>query len=116
MLPFRDPVRGSRSSIRRLLPSSRNAYAGPGPTAAQDIHAPKENILPSMTKRLVDVDDNKLEEVRILLGTTTMKATVNGALEEVLALAARRRTLLDGDAAVGSSDLAQEEERRAAWA
>lgn len=68
-----------------------------------------------MTKRLVDVDDTKLDEVRILLGTSTTKATVNGALEEVLALAARRRALLDGDAVAGSVDLAQDEQRRAAW-
>lgn len=69
-----------------------------------------------MTKRLVDVDDAKLEEVRALLGTSTTKATVNGALEEVLALAARRRALLDDEAVAGSSDLATDERRRAAWA
>jgi Arc/MetJ family transcription regulator len=69
-----------------------------------------------MTKRLVDVDDAKLEEVRALLGTPTTKATVNGALEEVLALAARRRALLDDDALAGSDDLAHDEQRRAAWA
>lgn len=69
-----------------------------------------------MTKRLVDLDDAKLAEVRTLLGTATTKATVNGALDEVLALAARRRALLDGDAVAGSSDLAQDEQRRAAWA
>jgi Arc/MetJ family transcription regulator len=69
-----------------------------------------------MTKRLVDVDDAKLEEVRALLGTSTTKATVNGALEEVLALAARRRALLDDEAVAGSADLAQDEQRRAAWA
>lgn len=69
-----------------------------------------------MTKRLVDVDDDKLEEVRALLGTSTMKATVNGAFEEVLALAARRRALLDVEAVAGSADLAQDDQRRAAWA
>ena len=69
-----------------------------------------------MTKRLVDVDDAKLDEVRALLGTSTTKATVNGALDEVLALAARRRALLDGEAVAGSGDLANDERRRAAWA
>lgn len=69
-----------------------------------------------MTKRLVDVDDGKLEEVRALLGTSTTKATVNGALEEVLALAARRRALLDDEAVAGSADLAEDQRRRAAWA
>ena len=69
-----------------------------------------------MTKRLVDVDDDKLDKVRALLGTSTTKATVNGALEEVLALAARRRALLDVEVVAGSADLAQDEQRRAAWA
>ena len=44
-----------------------------------------------MTKRLIDVDDAKLAAVRDLLGTTTLKATVDGAFDEVLALVARRR-------------------------
>lgn len=70
----------------------------------------------AMTKRLVDVDDAKLDEVRELLGTSTTKGTVNGALEEVLALAARRRALLDDEAVAGSADLAGDEQRRAAWA
>lgn len=69
-----------------------------------------------MTKRLVDVDDAKLDEVRALLGTSTTKATVNSALEEVLALAARRRALLDDEVVAGSADLAEDEQRRAAWA
>ncbi|MGH3094736.1 MAG: type II toxin-antitoxin system VapB family antitoxin [Streptosporangiales bacterium] len=64
----------------------------------------------------MDVDDAKLNEVRALLGTSTTKATVNRALEEVLALAARRRALLDDEAVAGSADLAQDEQRRAAWA
>jgi Arc/MetJ family transcription regulator len=75
------------------------------------------DVLLGVTKQLVDVDDTKLDEVRTLLGTSTTKATVNGALEEVLALAARRRALLDGDgdgdAVAGSADLAQDEQRRA---
>ncbi len=69
-----------------------------------------------MTKRLVDLDDDKLARVRTLLGTSTMKATVNGALDEVLALAARREALLDLEADAGSAELADDERRRAAWA
>ncbi len=75
-----------------------------------------EDILLAVTKRLVDLDDDKLAQVRVLLGTSTMKATVNGALDEVLALAARREALLDLDAGMGSADLADDERRRAAWA
>lgn len=69
-----------------------------------------------MTKRLIDVDDATLAEVQALLGTQTLKATINGALAEVLALAARRRALLEGDAVAGSTVLADDEQRRSAWA
>lgn len=69
-----------------------------------------------MTKRLVDVDDDKLERARALLGTSTIKATVNEALGEVIALAARRRALLEPEVIAGSADLAHDEHRRSAWA
>ena len=39
-----------------------------------------------VTKRLIEVDDDKLETVRGLLGTRTLKATVDEAFNEVLAL------------------------------
>jgi Arc/MetJ family transcription regulator len=38
-----------------------------------------------MTKLLVDVDDEMLEAVRVMLGVTTKKDTVNGALALLLA-------------------------------
>lgn len=81
-----------------------------------DIHGRPKGYTRSVTKRLVDVDDDKLDEVRTLLDTSTTKATVNGALEEVLALAARRRALLDIEVVAGSADLARDDQRRAAWA
>ena len=66
-----------------------------------------------MTKRLIEVDDDKLEAVRTLLGTRTLKATVDEALDEVLALAKRRQALL---AAHGVDDaLADPDARRVAW-
>lgn len=67
-----------------------------------------------MTKRLIDVDDKKLEMVRALLGTTTLKATVDAALDEVLALDQRRRTLL-AERNTDFSELADPEARHAAW-
>lgn len=67
-----------------------------------------------MTKRLVDVDDEKLEAVRLLLGTHTMKATVAGALDEVLALDLRRKELL-AERGVPPAALADPDERDAAW-
>lgn len=44
-------------------------------------------------RRLIDVNDDKLEAVRTLLGTGTLKATVDAAFDEVLALDERRRAL-----------------------
>ena len=67
-----------------------------------------------MTKRLIDVDDDKLEAVKTLLGTTTLKATVNEALDEVLALDLRRTDLL-AERGVELSELADPDIRRAAW-
>lgn len=66
-----------------------------------------------MTKRLIEVDDEKLDAVRGLLGTTTLKATVDQSFDEVLALAQRRLALLQarGADAAALGDNA----RRAAW-
>lgn len=41
----------------------------------------------------MDIDENSLREARAALGTTTKVETVNPALAEVAALAARRRDL-----------------------
>ncbi|MDA8391322.1 MAG: DUF2191 domain-containing protein [Actinomycetota bacterium] len=67
-----------------------------------------------MTKRLVEVDDEKLEAVRRLLGTQALKATVAGALDEVLALDHRRQELL-AERGAPSAALADPHERDAAW-
>jgi hypothetical protein len=67
-----------------------------------------------MTKRLIDVDDDKLDAVRDLLGTRTLKATVDEAFDEVLALHVRRQALLMGSG-VDPTDLADSEARQTAW-
>ncbi len=67
-----------------------------------------------MTKRLIDVDDDKLNAVRDLLGTRTLKATVDEAFDEVLALQVRRQALLV-DRGVDASELADPEARQTAW-
>jgi len=67
-----------------------------------------------MTKRLIEVDDDKLEAVRCLLGTRTLKATVDGAFDEVLDLELRRRALLAARG-VDSTEMTDSDSRRAAW-
>ena len=44
-------------------------------------------------RTVVDIDEDALQEARNALGTTTKVETVNRALAEVAALAARRRDL-----------------------
>jgi len=65
-------------------------------------------------ERLIDVDDEKLESVRTLLGTKTLKATVDEAFDEVLALDRRRRALL-AERGVDLAELADPDARQAAW-
>jgi Arc/MetJ family transcription regulator len=68
----------------------------------------------AVTKTLIDVDDDDLAAAQQVLHTETKKDTVNTALREVVALAARRRDLhriISG----GLPDLADDEVMRAAW-
>jgi hypothetical protein len=67
-----------------------------------------------MTKRLIEVDDDKIDLVRELLGTRTLKATVATALDEVLALDQRRRALL-AERGADLEALADPAKRQAAW-
>jgi Arc/MetJ family transcription regulator len=77
-------------------------------------HPSELDILAVVTNRLIEVDDDKLEAVTALLGTRTLKATVDEALSEVLALDQRRRALL-AERGVDEAMLADPEARRAAW-
>lgn len=67
-----------------------------------------------MGKTLIDVDEQYLAAAQEALHTQTKKDTVNAALREVAALAARRRDL-QRLAAGGLPDLEDEEVMRAAW-
>ena len=67
-----------------------------------------------MAKTLIEIDDEYLAAAQQALGTTTKKDTVNAALREVTALAARRRDLhrlTSGDL----PDLEDEDVMQAAW-
>lgn len=67
-----------------------------------------------MTKRLVDIDDQLLEEAAQALGAATMKETVNRSLEEVV-LTARRRRHADRLEGMDGLDLADAEIMAGAW-
>lgn len=47
-----------------------------------------------MVKTTLAVDEKKVEAAKRILGTTTLRETVDRALESVLALEARRGTIL----------------------
>jgi Arc/MetJ family transcription regulator len=67
-----------------------------------------------MAKTLIDIDEEQLAAAQEVLRTVTKKDTVNAALHQVTALAARRRDLqrLTSGAL---PDLADEEVMHAAW-
>ena len=67
-----------------------------------------------MTKTLIEIDDEYLAAAQQALGTVTKKDTVNAALREVAALAARRRDLHRLTSG-GLPDLEDEDVMRAAW-
>jgi len=67
-----------------------------------------------VTIRLIDIDDDLLEEVRNLVGASTMEEAVNGALQHVVDFELRLRQVrrlmtLEG------LDLADEQAMRDAW-
>lgn len=51
-----------------------------------------------MTKRLVDIDDAVLDEARRVLGTSTLKDTVNASLRDTVQ-SAHRRAISEADVA-----------------
>jgi Arc/MetJ family transcription regulator len=67
-----------------------------------------------MAKTLIEIDDEYLATAQEVLGTATKKDTVNAALREVAALAARRRDLRRLTSR-SLPDLEDESVMRAAW-
>ena len=67
-----------------------------------------------MAKTLVDVNEEYLAAAQQVLRTETKKDTINAALREVTALAARRRDLQRLTSG-GFPDLEDEDVMRAAW-
>ena len=67
-----------------------------------------------MRKTSVDVDDRLLGQVRDVLGTSSIKETIDGALREVVRVEARRQEIR-ALAAMDGLDLADEEVMAKAW-
>ena len=67
-----------------------------------------------MRKTSVDVDDRLLEQVRDVLGTASIKETIDRALREVLRAEARRREIR-ALAVMDGLDLADEKVMAKAW-
>jgi Arc/MetJ family transcription regulator len=67
-----------------------------------------------MSKRLVDIDDELLDEAASVLGAPTMKETVNRSLEAVV-LAARRRRHAQRLEAMEGLDLDKPKVMSGAW-
>jgi Arc/MetJ family transcription regulator len=68
----------------------------------------------AMAKTLIEIDEQYLAAAQRELGTTTKKDTVNTALREVTALAARRRDLKRLTSR-SLPDLEDEDVMKAAW-
>ncbi len=70
-----------------------------------------------MTKRLVDIDDDMLEQARRALGTSTLKDTVNAALVEATRLARSNALTKEDLMRVGKllQDLGDPEVMAKAW-
>lgn len=67
-----------------------------------------------MRKTSVEVDDRLLGQVRDLLGTSSIKETIDGALREVVRAEARRREIR-ALAVMDGLDLADEKVMARAW-
>ena len=67
-----------------------------------------------MRKTSVDVDDRLLDQVREVLGTSSIKETIDGALREVMRIEARRGEIR-ALAAMDGLDLADEKVMARAW-
>jgi Arc/MetJ family transcription regulator len=68
----------------------------------------------SVSKHLVDIDNDLLAEATSILGASTMKEAVNRSLESVV-LAARRRSHADRLASMNGLDLGDASVMSDAW-
>ncbi|WP_419162438.1 type II toxin-antitoxin system VapB family antitoxin [Candidatus Palauibacter sp.] len=67
-----------------------------------------------MRKTSVEIDDRLIEQVRILLGTSSIKETIDSALREVLRREARRQEI-EALVKMDGLELADEKVMAGAW-
>jgi Arc/MetJ family transcription regulator len=67
-----------------------------------------------MRKTSVDIDDHLIEQVRRVLGTSSIKETIDSALREVLRVDARRQEIR-ALAEMDGMDLANKDVMAKAW-
>lgn len=114
MVGWRDAQRGAELAAETDHPQKRDWEDRGSGIHVEDISSQSFGYTTGVTKRLIEIDDEKLEAVRSLLGTRTLKDTVGAALDEVLALDERRRALL-AERGAEADALADSAKRQAAW-
>ena len=67
-----------------------------------------------MRKTSVEIDDGLIEQVRVLLGTSSIKETIDSALREVLRREARRQEI-EALAKMDGLELSNEKVMAGAW-
>ncbi len=67
-----------------------------------------------MRKTSVEIDDGLIEQVRALLGTSSIKETIDSALREVLRREARRQEI-EALATMDGLELSNEQVMAGAW-
>lgn len=100
--------RGQGGTTMLSSPQADPYAEQPGYLLAYTLDIRREEM--TVTRTLINTDDDLLDRARALLGTSTKKDTVNAALAEVVALDARRQFLDDarrGDLADADDDTVQ---------
>lgn len=69
---------------------------------------------PAMRKTSVEIDDHLIAQARRVLGTSSIKETIDSALREIVRAAARRQEV-QALAAMDDLDLADESVMEKAW-
>jgi Arc/MetJ family transcription regulator len=116
-----DPGQAESAEATAMLGEAHREVQRASPTSDAHVNISRQSFLryidvkeAAMTKTLIEIDDEYLRAAQQALGTATKKDTVNAALREVTALAARRRDLQRLTSG-GLPDLEDEDVMRAAW-